>query len=71
MPTFTFYDLQKQPYKCSEIKILRMCSRLNSVKNAFEMIDFSFGKCESDVTGAGWGGGPPPEIFWLKWCKIV
>ena len=23
MPTFTFYDLQKQPYKCSEIKIIR------------------------------------------------
>ena len=23
MPTFTFYDLQKQPYKYSEIKILR------------------------------------------------
>ena len=23
MPTFTFYYLQKQPYKCSEIKIIR------------------------------------------------
>ena len=23
MPTFTFYDLQKHPYKCSELKILR------------------------------------------------
>ena len=37
-------------------------------KNAYEIIDFSFGKCESDVTGAGWTGvwGSSPRKFLVK-----
>ena len=34
-------------------------------KYTFEMIVFDFVKC---VEGAG---GPPPEKFGFKWCKIV